>query len=298
MKNLIKCLFLTIAMTVMLSVTVPLFAAGVPLKLSYQGFLTQNSSAVNGQRSITISLYDSVLGGNLLWGPETQTVNVYNGNFSAVLGNIISIDPTKISGDSVYVGLTVNGSGDSEMAPRQRLTSVPFAFNAYNGVPQNAIIMWSGAINQIPIGWALCDGTNGTPNLKDRFVVGAGNLYAVGVTGGSTTKDISHTHTTGDYALNVNQMPTHTHTVNELPHSHTMSVSNTGVGNGTTRAAGAQSNSDGNYGSASSTSAITGITINNAGLGQAHNHGPTGIGGSTTQDIMPPYYALAYIMKL
>ena len=50
-----------------------------------------------------------------------------------------------------------------------------------NGVvPQGAIVMWSGAITSIPTGWSLCDGTNGTPDLTDRFIVGAGNTYAVG----------------------------------------------------------------------------------------------------------------------
>lgn len=43
--------------------------------------------------------------------------------------------------------------------------------------------MWSGSIGSIPAGYYLCDGQNGTPNLKDRFVVGAGNTYAVGNTG-------------------------------------------------------------------------------------------------------------------
>ena len=45
--------------------------------------------------------------------------------------------------------------------------------------------MWSGATNNIPSGWALCDGNNGTPNLQDKFIVGAGSSYAVDATGGS-----------------------------------------------------------------------------------------------------------------
>ena len=46
-------------------------------------------------------------------------------------------------------------------------------------IPKGGIIMWSGATTAIPQGWALCDGTNGTPNLRDRFIVGAGSTYAV-----------------------------------------------------------------------------------------------------------------------
>jgi len=52
-------------------------------------------------------------------------------------------------------------------------------------------MLWSGSVATIPGGWALCDGANGTPNLKNRFVVGAGDTYAVGNTGGA----INHVHT-------------------------------------------------------------------------------------------------------
>ena len=56
-----------------------------------------------------------------------------------------------------------------------------------SAVPTGGIIMWSGSIASIPAGYVLCDGTNGTPNLKDSFVVGAGATYAVGNTGGFTS---------------------------------------------------------------------------------------------------------------
>ena len=68
------------------------------------------------------------------------------------------------------------------------LSSVP-------GVPTGAIILWSGASNAIPSGYVLCDGQNNTPNLQDRFVVGAGSTYAVDATGGSADATlVSHTH--------------------------------------------------------------------------------------------------------
>lgn len=54
------------------------------------------------------------------------------------------------------------------------------------------ITMWSGAVNAIPAGWALCNGENGTPDLRGRFVVGAGNSdYAVGATGGTATETLT-----------------------------------------------------------------------------------------------------------
>ena len=62
------------------------------------------------------------------------------------------------------------------------------------------IILWSGSEASIPSGWSLCDGTNGTPDLTDKFVVGAGDTYAVNATGGSAT-----------HTLTISEMPTHSH---------------------------------------------------------------------------------------
>ena len=56
-----------------------------------------------------------------------------------------------------------------------------------NPIPAGGIIMWSGSIGSIPSGYYICDGNNGTPDLRDRFVVGSGNTYAVGNTGGFTS---------------------------------------------------------------------------------------------------------------
>ena len=85
-------------------------------------------------------------------------------------------------------------------------------------LPRGIITMWSGATNAVPSGWALCDGNNGTPNLKDRFIVGAGQSYGVGNTGGNWTQTPSvWTNAAGTgiqvagTAINTSQMPWHTH---------------------------------------------------------------------------------------
>ena len=105
--------------------------------------------------------------------------------------------------------------------------------------PTGGIILWSGSIASIPAGWALCDGTAGTPNLRDRFVVGAGSTYAVNDTGGvntvtlDTTQIPSHTHTGTTAATDLS----HTHTgsgttaVNNVDHSHTGSGTTSAVSN-------------------------------------------------------------------
>ena len=70
-----------------------------------------------------------------------------------------------------------------------------------NGViPIGGIIMWSGSIDTIPSGWTLCNGSNGTPDLGDRFVMGASTWLAPGNTGGSNTT-----------YLTVKQLPSHSH---------------------------------------------------------------------------------------
>ncbi|MBK5275674.1 MAG: tail fiber protein [Desulfuromonadales bacterium] len=263
MSNLFKRLFVTGAMAAMLTVAIPLFAAGVPTILSYQGFLTDSSSQpITGQKTITINLYSVPSGGTFFWS-ETQTVNVRNGNFAVALGNINPLNPTQFS-SNVYVGLTLGS--DSEMTPRQTLVSVPFAFNANNGVPQGVIVMWSGAINQIPSGWALCNGTAGTPDLRDRFVVGAGNTYIPGTTGGNTTINLQHGHI-----------------INDHTHSGTTGSSN--------------SNKSRNEGSSSSFTLPETAHGHSFTTGGASDRG-TSSSLSTAQDVRPPYYALAYIMKL
>ena len=67
-------------------------------------------------------------------------------------------------------------------------------------VPVGFIGLWSGALNAIPRGWALCNGQNGTPDLRDRFVVGAGSTYAVNAKGGEAT-----------HYLATSEMPSHSH---------------------------------------------------------------------------------------
>ena len=60
--------------------------------------------------------------------------------------------------------------------------------------PHGIICMWSGSIAAIPAGWVICDGTHGTPDLRDKFIIGAGTTYAPGASGGSN----SHSHSISD----------------------------------------------------------------------------------------------------
>ena len=142
-------------------------------------------------------------------------------------------------------------------------------------IPSGMISLWYGSIGSIPAGWYLCDGTNGTPDLRDRFIVGAGNSYSVAATGGATSVTLSTAN-----------MPAHSHTATSVVtdpghfHSYTQPASGTLVSNINGFNAGAIT---GNTGSA------------NTGISVATSIGNTGSGSSF--NILNPYYALAYIMK-
>jgi len=174
-------------------------------------------------------------------------------------------------------------------------------------IPSGGIILWSGSVASIPTGWVLCNGLNSTPDLRDRFVVGAGNGYAVAATGGSST-----------VTLTTAQLPVHSHpgsgssgsagshnhsasgsTGSAGSHSHPFTGTNSqnvpkdGSGNNvnsgttgrTTGSAGSHSHPVSvSVSSAGSHSHPVSVSVGNAGSGSAHEN-------------RPPYYALAYIMK-
>lgn len=78
-------------------------------------------------------------------------------------------------------------SNNVQIATYDNIYGIASSVSSNASVPTGAIIMWSGSIGSIPSGYVICDGTNGTPDLRDRFVVGAGNSYAVGNIGGFTS---------------------------------------------------------------------------------------------------------------
>ena len=100
-----------------------------------------------------------------------------------------------------------------------QITDMPDLTNA---IPSGIICMWSGESTAIPSGWHLCDGTQNTPDLRDRFIVGAGSTYGVGTTGGEAT-----------HKLTTNEMPSHNHGFTGTSHNHSGSLNNaTAASNG------------------------------------------------------------------
>lgn len=150
-----------------------------------------------------------------------------------------------------YTGSEINNLLDKANAS----ASIQYVEQALStGLCAGMILMWSGSIDAVPQGWALCDGTNGTPNLIDRFIVGAGSKYQIGDIGGSDS-----------VTLQTSQIPEHSHTIG----GSTGSVQN---------------------GDSSSKSFITKFS--------SGNNETSTVGGGKAHENRPPYYALAYIIKL
>lgn len=198
------------------------------------------------------------------------------------------INPNDVSNDNVQaklnkiyedmVGMTQGGVADNSITTEKlkskcvttekisdsSVTLAKIDFELFL-VPSGFIGMWSGSV--IPNGWYLCDGTNGTPDLRNRFIVGSGGEYTIGNTGGEKT-----------HTLTVNEMPIHEHKISQLDktgfNSSTMFTSSrvyAGV-------------SDLSPESTSMYEKSVSTSTDSTGGGQAHEN-------------RPPYYALAFIMK-
>ena len=207
------------------------------------------------------------------WG---TTLNQNWADLSTFLG---SLDSSELA---TLVGVTAT------TAELNTTDGIDTAGTGFGYVPQGGIIMWSGSVASIPSGWHLCNGSNSTPDLRDRFVVGAGANYAVNATGGE-----------GYVTLVTGHIPAHTHSDGTLAaasaggHDHAPSGGHSFLKN---TLAGAEGSF--NYGSGSSV--LTG-TVSRTSTEGVHTHDITGstgsAGGGAAHENRPPYFALAYIMK-
>lgn len=218
----------------------------------------------NYTKATNFTAKDSLPSGNsgkIIKGTEIDT------ELTAVSSAIASkADTNSPTFTGVPVGPTASaGTNTTQLATTAFVTSAVTA-----SFPSGGIILWSGSVASIPSGWYLCDGNNSTPDLRNRFIVGAGSSYAVDATGGSADAIVvSHTHTA---------------TSTDSGHTHTTSVSGLiGVSGGYSPQGGTSSGGSNTFTSSTGTANIT-TTISSTG-------------SSGTNANLPPYYALAYIMK-
>jgi hypothetical protein len=229
-------------------------------------------------------------------GGATGTATNFNGSANITIPvtglNVSTADSGILAVARGGTGVnTSTGTGSTVLSASPALTGTPTAPTAAVStdntqiattafvrdiIPSGIISLWSGTIASIPAGWLLCDGTNGTPNLIERFVIGAAGsgTFIVGGQGGSANAIVvSHTHT----ATSVVTDNGHAH---NIPSDNGVFGSDLGyIGN---------FNRQINITSFPVTTSTTGITV-------ATTNASTGSSGTNAN--LPPYYALAYIMK-
>ena len=268
---------------------------GTLLEQAISGYVTQvctggtdTITIPNGSTGVARNMYLELTttgGGTLVVPANKKLYFIFNNTASAIT--------VKVSGQT---GVSVPAA--AKMALVCNGTDIVSAVPTF--VP-GMIMMWSGSIASIPSGWYLCNGSNNTPDLRDRMVIGAGSTYAVAATGGAATTTLitanlpSHTHTYSGTTATDNA--THSHTVTDPGHSHTMnSPVNLLGGTGSIAAAGASYP----YAVVASTdAAVTGISVDSASPTHSHTYSGTtaATGSGTAATTISPYYALAYIMK-
>lgn len=193
-------------------------------------------------------------------------------------------------GNELTASLPINGSvamtgllSLAQVTPTNPWNAVPknYVDNAVNiHLPIGSIIMWNNTVGSIPAGWQVCDGTNGTPDMRDRFPMGSGgSVPGAGFQGGSNNMQ-----------LTTNQLPYHNHTLHDGGHNHVITDNGHShpIPRGTASAAGVGANvttpdynSTGDIATRTSTTGISlatsgaSISIDPAGLGQAWDNRPS-----------------------
>ncbi|MEI6647478.1 MAG: hypothetical protein WCP12_15685 [bacterium] len=305
-----------VGVVLMCAITV---SAQVPYSFNYQGVLRDGSGQLlhPPQRTVDFRLYNSPNSDTPLWGRNYAILLDTNGLFNVELsdsgaplsgGKLVTTPALPLNlvvanNETLFMGLTVNNS--TEIAPRQKLLSVPFAMMAgdvktasgdftasgvvtaeqgltvpspakiqgFGTIPIGGIIMWWGTTGAIPDGWVLCNGANNTPNLCDKFILGAGSSYAANATGGVAT-----------VTLDATQLPNHQHSYKDGYYTESSAATKLLPGGGSDNI-GADVTGSGNHDNDNNyiywrplfTDAYT--------------------GGGLPHQNMPPFYALYYIMR-
>ena len=222
--------------------------------------MSNYTKATNFATKDTLPTGDS---GKIVKGTEID--NEFNAIASAISSKADTASPTFTGTPAAPTATT--GSNTTQIATT---AYVKGELDALTIFVTGMIMIWSGSSASIPSGWVLCDGTNSTPDLRNKFVVGAGSTYSVGATGGSADAVVvSHTHT----ATSVVTDPGHNHQY--IRDKDAGSISS-------------HQYSDSNAGYLNTSTSTTGITV-------ATTNASTGVSGTNAN--LPPYYALCYIMK-
>jgi hypothetical protein len=247
-------------------------------------------SGTNTTQIATTAFVQNVAGA--LGTMSTQNANAVNITGGTITGSygLTAANATNATNAVNVTGTIASGVTATTQAVSTDNTTVATTAFVRDIIPSGVILMWSGSIASIPAGWLLCDGGSGTPDLRNRFIVGAGSTYAPGNTGGSADATL----------------PTHTHTAtssgSQSAHRH-FTVFNVSTSNEGSLSSNNTIARRGNYGgdysydfSSSGSEANIGLTSNQTPSVSVSTTVDSA-GSSATNANLPPYYALAYIMK-
>lgn len=243
-------------------------------------------------------------GGDTLSGTTNLTGVLALGSAGSIQGGEIAGTPVRgTPGETDNQFVVPGGGADPTIGGSVVLTAANLTGHIPSGfalAQTNMVVMWAGSSGSVPGGWHLCDGTGGTPDLRNRFIVGAGLAYALGQTGGAATGSTGSTDPSGSLAIG-----SHALTIAEMPaHHHKFFVS-------TNPGYAASANPPFTIPMWSSASAPTlqdnvpaGFSggpgtqiIETVGSGTAHTHSLSGTLAHVHSYDLPPYYGLFFIMK-
>ena len=248
----------------------------------------------NYVKATNFAVKDSLSTGNpakIIKGTEIDTE--YNAIASAISSKADTNSPTFTGTPAASTASA--GTSTTQIATTAFVTTAIAAATAAL-IPAGMIMIWSGSVGSVPSGWVLCNGSNSTPDLRDKFVLGAGSTYAVAATGGATTVTAAGTISVTGTALTEAQMPKHFHSLRGPNGPFTSTVPS------------ATASGSGNYGGGTPDDGTTAYGTNSTGgssasgtagtgtsNGDTHTHSASFTGSSVSS--LPPYYALCYIMK-
>jgi hypothetical protein len=208
-----------------------------------------------------------------------------------------------------FTGFNFLGSGVTAADAGGGVANVTISQGA---VPYGIITMWYGTSVNVPVGWSICDGTNGTPDLRSRFVHGAQSDGEVGTLAGGTltsnTGNHNHSGSTGAHPLTLEQIPSHTHRLWGDPTGDNDQLSwgwgtpaNTsgwipGIAVAGKTPAASPTYINTNVAGASLVEAAGGVQP--SGAADAHDHTIQNSGAHVHSQSLPPHAILYYIMKI